>query len=106
MLSFKLEPEPAEPPRSIVALDGTGPLAAVALAVLKGKINSAAIQTNGFRFGSVLDLQAPAFLPAAAKCGDLPGALALARHHATRLLVLGEGEAPVDPVSWLLEERK
>ncbi len=88
---------------SLVALDGTGPLAAAALAVLPEKIESAALQTGGFRFGSVLELQSPSFLPAAAKYGDLPGALALARHQAGRLLVLGEGSEKADPIDWLLK---
>ena len=90
--------------RAIVALDGTGPLAAVALAVLSDKIESAIVNTGGFRFGGVLDLRSPNFLPAGAKYGDLPGAVALARQNTGRLLVLGEGaDAPKDPVSWLLE---
>jgi dienelactone hydrolase len=88
--------------RSIVALDGTGPIAAVALAVVPAKIASAVVQTGGFRFGSVLDLQSPSFLPAAAKYGDLPGAITLARHQAGRMLVLGEGENNADPIAWLI----
>jgi dienelactone hydrolase len=92
---------------AIAALDGTGPLAAVVLAVLPEKIDSVVIQTAGFRFGGVLDLQSPDFLPAAAKYGDLPGALSLARKKTDRMLVLGEGDAaPADPVAWLLENAK
>jgi dienelactone hydrolase len=103
VLTFRKPDEPATPkPRSIIALDGTGPIAAAALAVLPAKIGSAVIQTNGFRFGNVLDLQSPAFLPAAAKYGDLPGALILAREQTNRLLVLGEGEVNDDPIGWLL----
>jgi hypothetical protein len=89
-------------PRSVIALDGTGPLAAVALAILPDKVDSAAIETGAFRFGKVLDLQSPSFLPAAAKYGDLPGALRLAKPQAGRLLVLGEGEKNDDPVGWVL----
>lgn len=89
-------------PRSIVALDGTGPIAAVALSLVSRNIESAVIQTGGFRFGSVLDLHSPAFLPAAAKYGDLPLTLTVAKQHARRLLVLGEGEGNADPVGWLL----
>ncbi len=103
VLSFQPSPDNAKRRlHSIVALDGTGPLAAVALAVLPEKIGSAAIETGGFRFGGVLDLQSPAFLPAGAKYGDLPGALRLARQQAGRLLVLGEGEKNADPVGWLV----
>ncbi|HYR58094.1 MAG TPA: alpha/beta hydrolase family protein [Chthoniobacteraceae bacterium] len=94
-----------EPARcTIVALDGTGPLAAVALAV-QPEIAKAAINTGGFRFGNVLDLQSPDFLPAAAKYGDIPGALELAAPRP--LYVLGEpGSAPdaspAGAIDWLL----
>ena len=87
---------------NVIALDGTGPLAAAALAVMPEKIDRAVVNTNGFRFGKVLDLQSPDFLPAAAKYGDLPGAITLAKQNAPHLLVLGEGESNADPVGWLL----
>lgn len=104
---LRMNPPGAAPlPRSVVALDNTGPLAAVALAVLSDKTDSAIVNTNGFRFGNVLDLQSPGFLPAAGKYGDLPGALALAGHNATRLLVLGEGVQNLDPSAWLLEKAR
>ena len=99
--------QPEKRSRSIIALDGTGSIAAVALALTSGNLESAVIQTGGFRFGSVLDLQSPAFLPAAAKYGDLPMALTIARQRAGRFLVLGEGEAAsADPIGWLLENAK
>ena len=81
--------------RALVALDGTGPIAAAALAVFPG-VEAAAIETGGFRFGDVLGLQQPNFLPAAVKYGDLPGALAVAARdprQAPRLILLGEGAA-------------
>ena len=87
---------------AVIALDGTGPLAAAALAVTPDKIQTAVINTGGFRFGKVLDLQSPEFLPAAAKYGDLPGALTLARTNAAHVLVLGEGEKNEDPIGGLL----
>jgi hypothetical protein len=96
----------AAPALSIVALDETGPLAAVALAASGHRVQSAIIQTGGFRFGGVLDLQSPAFLPAAAKYGDLPLALTVAKESTRRLLVLGEGEKNADPVGWLLENAR
>ena len=92
----------AETQRNIIALDGTGPLAAAALAVMPDKIEDAVINTNGFRFGKVLDLQSPEFLPAAAKYGDLPGAITLAKRNTAAMLVLGEGETNSDPVGWML----
>ena len=92
------------PKRTVIALDGTGPLAATALAVLPEQIESAVVNTGGFRFGKVLDLWSPGFLPAAAKYGDLPGAITLAKHSAPKMLVLGEGETKGDPVDWLLKQ--
>lgn len=100
-------------PRSIVALDNTGPIAAVALAVMpsspvgapperRDKFDRVIIQTNAFRFGSVLDLQSPDFQPAAAKYGDLPGAIALTKGKADQILILGEGETNADPIAWFL----
>lgn len=79
--------------RSLIALDGTGPLGAIALAIYPG-VESAMLDTGGFRFGNVLDLRDPGLLPAAAKYGDLPGALAVAAHRSRvtpRLILLGEG---------------
>lgn len=111
ILSF----EPTKPlkPRSIVALDGAGPIAAIALAVMpsspvgapperREKFDRVVIQTNGFRFGSVLDIHSPDFQPAAAKYGDLPGAIALTKGKADQFLILGEGESNADPIAWLL----
>jgi hypothetical protein len=40
-------------------------------------IDQAVIDTGGFRFGKVLDLHDPNFLPGGAKYGDLPALLAL-----------------------------
>jgi dienelactone hydrolase len=88
--------------RNIIALDGTGPLAAAALAVMLDKVEDAVINTGGFRFGKVLDLWSPEFLPAAAKYGDLPGAITLAKRNAATMLILGEGETNDDPVGWVL----
>lgn len=88
--------------RNVIALDGTGPLAAAALAVMGDKVEDAVVNTGGFRFGKVLDLWSPGFLPAAAKYGDLPGAITLAKQHAAKVLVLGEGESNGDPVGWVL----
>ena len=82
--------------RALVALDGTGPIAAVTLAVQSG-IDSAALDTRGFRFGELRDLRSPAFLPAAARYGDVPGALAAAAREprtVPRLYLMGEGSAP------------
>lgn len=66
---------------SLVALDGTGPIAAAARAQAGGAFARAAIYLGDFRFGRVLDLHSPDFLPGGAKYGDVEG-----------LLTLGEGE--------------
>jgi dienelactone hydrolase len=69
-----------EAPKSveIVALDGTGPIAAVALANCGGAVDRAAIDTHGLRFGKLMDYRDVNFLPGGAKYGDLPGILSLA----------------------------
>jgi len=65
----------------LIALDGTGPIAAAARAQAGGAFARAAIHVGDFRFGRVLDLHSPDFLPGGAKYGDVEG-----------LLTLGEGE--------------
>ena len=72
----------------LIALDGTGPIAAVALAQCGGAVNRAVIDTHGFRFHGVTDYLDPSFLPGGAKYGDLPGILALAAP--TRISLAGE----------------
>ena len=81
---------------AIVALDGTGPIAAAARALAKYDVD-AAIRTDGFRFANVTDLQDPNFLPGGAKYGDVPGLLALAP--SAKLCVLGESD--LKPISQL-----
>ncbi len=75
---------------SVVALAGAGPWVAAACAVGEDGIGAAAVDTRSFRFGQVLDLRDPNFLPGGAKYGDVPGMLAL---HAPRPLWLA-GETP------------
>jgi hypothetical protein len=62
---------------SVVGLDGAGPWVAAARAQCGGAIDQAVIDTAAFRFGKVLDLHDPNFLPGGAKYGDLPALLAL-----------------------------
>jgi len=50
--------------KAFLALDGTGPIAAVALSVYRC-VRGGAISTGGFRFASVTDLHDVNFLPAA-----------------------------------------
>ncbi|MGC8991597.1 MAG: acetylxylan esterase, partial [Verrucomicrobiia bacterium] len=72
----------------MAGLDGAGPWVAAAVAQSSGAIQFAAVDTGGFRFGKVLDLQHVDFLPGGAKYGDLPGMLAIAPP--TKLWVAGE----------------
>jgi hypothetical protein len=62
---------------TVVGLDGAGPWVAAARAQCGEAIDLAFIDTGGFRFGQVLDLHDPSFLPGGAKYGDLAALLAL-----------------------------
>lgn len=76
----------------LVGIHGAGHWAAAACAQARGVIESAAIDTAGFRFGKLLDLHHPDFVPGAAKYGDLPAMLALAAP--TTLWLAGEATDP------------
>lgn len=76
----------------LVALDGTGPIAAVARAQAGNAIRKLAVKTDGFRFIKVNDLHDVNFLPGGAKYGDLPGFLALGAPAQTHLI--GEASPP------------
>lgn len=60
----------------VVGLHGGGAWVAAARAVCGSAVDRWVIDTQGFRFGKVLDLRSPDFLPGGAKYGDLPGMLA------------------------------
>jgi dienelactone hydrolase len=62
---------------TVVGLDSAGPWVAAARAQCGSAIDQAVIDTGGFRFGKILDLHDPNFLPGGAKYGDLPALLAL-----------------------------
>ena len=62
---------------TVVGLNGAGPWVAVARAQCGEAIDIAVLDTQGFRFGKVLDIHSPDFVPAGAKYGDLPGMLAM-----------------------------
>jgi len=74
----------------LVGFGGAGPLTATAVAQAREAVAAAAVDTGGFRFGKVLDLQDINFLPGAAKYWDLPGMLALCAP--TKLGLAGEGD--------------
>jgi hypothetical protein len=61
----------------VIGLGAAGPWVAAALPLAKGSINRAVIEPGDFRFGKIMDLHDPGFLPGGAKYGDLPGMIAL-----------------------------
>ncbi len=73
----------------VIGLEGVGHLAAAAVALARGAVRRAAIDTDGFRFSSLNDVYDIDFMPGAAKYGDLPSLLALTAP--TRLWLAGEG---------------
>ena len=69
--------------------DGAGVWVATAVALSRGAVTAAYVDTGGFRFGKVLDLRSVDFLPGGAKYGDVPGILALCAP--VKLAISGEG---------------
>ncbi len=80
----------------LIGLRAAGPIVAAARALAGGAVDRAAIDTQGFRFGSVTDLHDVRFLPGGAKYGDLPGMLSLSAPH--KLWIAGEGDKLPDVV--------
>ncbi len=77
---------------AIAGWHSTGPIVAAAGAIAGEAIDRAAMDTQRFRFGQLLDYRDPMFLPGGAKYLDLPGMIAL---NAPRPLWLaGEGQEP------------
>lgn len=72
-----------------------GPIALAARALAGSAVDRAAVNTNGFRFGKVLDYRDPMFLPGGSKYLDVPGLITLNGDLPLRV----EGEV----VDWLLE---
>ena len=82
---------------SLVALDETAPIAAVARALSADAVKNTAAKTGDFRFESVSAIRNPYFQPAVAKCGDVPGILAAGKGP---LWTGGEKSA----IDWLLAQ--
>ncbi|HVU90244.1 MAG TPA: acetylxylan esterase [Pirellulales bacterium] len=77
----------------LMGLDGAGVWVAAAVAQAGRAVDRAAIDTAGFRFAKLTEIDDVNFLPGAVKYGDVPGFLSLAAPHA--LWLAGEGsEAP------------
>ncbi len=70
---------------SLVALDATAPIAAAARAQAGKALDRAALHLGEFRFGRVLDLHSPDFVPGGAKYGDVDGLLTLGSAELNRL---------------------
>jgi hypothetical protein len=88
VLSADLKPKSL----AVVAWGQTGPIALAARALAGSAIERAAVDTQGFRFGQLLDYRDPMFLPGGAKYLDVPGLIALSAPHA--LWLAGEGDKP------------
>jgi len=70
---------------SLVALDATAPIAAAARAQSGKALDRVALHLGEFRFGRVLDLQSPDFLPGGAKYGDVEGLISLGESELNRM---------------------
>ena len=88
----KIGDHPSPSSVAIVGLADVGPIAVAARAVAGTAIDKAAIDTNGFRFGNLLDYRDVNFLPGGSKYLDIPGMLAVAPP--SPLWLAGEGSEP------------
>ncbi|MCY2994838.1 MAG: acetylxylan esterase [Planctomycetota bacterium] len=77
---------------AVAGWGSAGPIVAAARALAGEAIDRAAVDTQGFRFGQVLDYRDPMFLPGAAKYLDVSGLLTLNAPHP--LWLAGEGDKP------------
>ncbi|MBL6764235.1 MAG: acetylxylan esterase [Verrucomicrobiae bacterium] len=101
----------------LIALDETtAPIALVARVAAGERIQRLAVNTDGFRFAALQDLQHPAFVPGAVKYGDVPGLIALNAPNATwvggeksrdilsaKHVSKGTGGTLTEAVAWLLD---
>lgn len=77
VVKFLRNEEPSLKQLTVLGLEEAGPWVAAARAQCGSAIDQAVMDTGGFRFGQVLDLHDPGFLPGGAKYGDLPALIAL-----------------------------
>ena len=82
---------------SLIALDSTAPIAAAARAQSGKGLDRVALHLGGFRFGKVLDLHSPEFLPGGAKYGDVEGLIALGQSELQRM----DAADPAAAVTWV-----
>ena len=104
VIQFVREDERESTEIDLVGLDGVGPLVAAARAQASGVIDSAAVNTSGFRFSKVLDIHSVNFLPGGAKYGDVPGMLALGAPG--KLWLAGEGDDPPNLTASIYREAR
>ncbi len=88
-----IQQDPRLPSARIILVGGggAGEVAAAAGAMMQAELAGAVIDTEGFRFASLMDQWQPRFVPGAVKYGDVPGLLSLCEP--LRPVVLGEGAA-------------
>lgn len=87
---------------SLIAVDGTGPIAAAVRAQAGSALDQVAVHIGDFRFDHLLDLRSPDFLPGGAKYGDIPGLLALGT---SRVLETSGANARLEAVKWLESDK-
>lgn len=75
-----------------VGVNGGGPLLAAARAIAGSEFSKAAVDTKGFRFGTLKTWKHAGFLPGAVKYGDLPTLLSLSAPN--KLWIGGEETVP------------
>jgi hypothetical protein len=92
VVSYMLNRKPSATGIHVVGLDGSGHWVAAARAKAGHVIDKIAIDTGGFRFGHLNDVQHVDFLPGGAKYHDLPGMLALSAPQ--KLWLAGEKAIP------------
>ena len=92
MRNAKIAAHPSPTMVSVAGWGRTGPVVAAARALAGKAIDRAALDTNGFRFGKILDYRDEMFLPGGAKYLDLPGMLAVGAPNP--LWLAGEGKGP------------
>lgn len=73
----------------LVGLGGAGPWAAAAAVLAGDAVDKLVVDTAGFRFAQITDIEDPSLLPGAVKFGDVPALLGLSAPRP--IYVLGEG---------------
>ena len=81
----------------LVGVKGAGPWVAAARAIMGNEVDSAAIDTGGFRFANLASYRDVNFLPGSVKYGDLPVLLALSAPD--WLWICGETEESLEIVT-------